>query len=164
MEIFFFFFLEKDVDDRVSKKSTNMSCCDMTNFFFPPLIKCVACSLEVHSSPFVYVVTACDVMCIHRIMHWARRIEQEIDRVFQHITGAQQLKGVSVQLSFYSIQVLLIIVLHKLNKKCSTVCKTAVNPLSLRAKQEHETRNNYSLLSETSVSFFFLSCRALKSQ
>uniref|UniRef100_A0AAQ4QBD4 VWFA domain-containing protein n=1 Tax=Gasterosteus aculeatus aculeatus TaxID=481459 RepID=A0AAQ4QBD4_GASAC len=27
------------------------------------------------------------------IMHWARRIEQEIDRVFQHITGAQQLKG-----------------------------------------------------------------------
>uniref|UniRef100_A0A3Q0SS35 Calcium voltage-gated channel auxiliary subunit alpha2delta 2 n=1 Tax=Amphilophus citrinellus TaxID=61819 RepID=A0A3Q0SS35_AMPCI len=27
-------------------------------------------------------------------MHWARRIEQEIDRVFQHITGAQQLKGI----------------------------------------------------------------------
>uniref|UniRef100_A0AAQ4P141 VWFA domain-containing protein n=1 Tax=Gasterosteus aculeatus aculeatus TaxID=481459 RepID=A0AAQ4P141_GASAC len=32
-------------------------------------------------------------MFAHRIMHWARRIEQEIDRVFQHITGAQQLKG-----------------------------------------------------------------------
>uniref|UniRef100_A0AAX7V4N0 VWFA domain-containing protein n=1 Tax=Astatotilapia calliptera TaxID=8154 RepID=A0AAX7V4N0_ASTCA len=31
---------------------------------------------------------------IHRMMHWARRIEQEIDRVFQHITGAQQLKGI----------------------------------------------------------------------
>uniref|UniRef100_A0A3P9IKJ1 Calcium channel, voltage-dependent, alpha 2/delta subunit 2b n=1 Tax=Oryzias latipes TaxID=8090 RepID=A0A3P9IKJ1_ORYLA len=31
-------------------------------------------------------------MC--RIMHWARRIEQEIDRVFQHITGVQQLKGI----------------------------------------------------------------------
>ncbi|MEQ2287276.1 hypothetical protein AMECASPLE_010743 [Ameca splendens] len=29
----------------------------------------------------------------YTIMHWARRIEQEIDRVFQHITGAQQLKG-----------------------------------------------------------------------
>jgi len=27
-------------------------------------------------------------------MHWARRIEQEIDRVLQHISGAQQLKGV----------------------------------------------------------------------
>uniref|UniRef100_A0A3Q3NN01 Voltage-dependent calcium channel subunit alpha-2/delta-2-like n=1 Tax=Mastacembelus armatus TaxID=205130 RepID=A0A3Q3NN01_9TELE len=27
-------------------------------------------------------------------MHWARRIEQEIDRVFQQITGAQQLKGI----------------------------------------------------------------------
>uniref|UniRef100_A0A8C6TE67 Calcium channel, voltage-dependent, alpha 2/delta subunit 2b n=1 Tax=Neogobius melanostomus TaxID=47308 RepID=A0A8C6TE67_9GOBI len=27
-------------------------------------------------------------------MHWARRIEQEIERVFQHITGAQQLKGI----------------------------------------------------------------------
>uniref|UniRef100_A0A3Q3G0W8 Calcium channel, voltage-dependent, alpha 2/delta subunit 2b n=1 Tax=Labrus bergylta TaxID=56723 RepID=A0A3Q3G0W8_9LABR len=33
-------------------------------------------------------------MSLHRIMHWARRIEQEIDRVFQHITGAQQLKGI----------------------------------------------------------------------
>ncbi|CAG5980684.1 unnamed protein product [Menidia menidia] len=31
---------------------------------------------------------------VHRIMHWARRIEQEIDRVFQHISGAQQLKGI----------------------------------------------------------------------
>ncbi|CAL8276909.1 unnamed protein product [Boreogadus saida] len=31
---------------------------------------------------------------MHRIMHWGRRIEQEIDRVFQHITGAQQLKGI----------------------------------------------------------------------
>ncbi|TNM88839.1 hypothetical protein fugu_005093 [Takifugu bimaculatus] len=30
----------------------------------------------------------------YTIMHWARRIEQEIDRVFQHITGAQQLKGI----------------------------------------------------------------------
>uniref|UniRef100_A0A672N965 Calcium voltage-gated channel auxiliary subunit alpha2delta 2 n=1 Tax=Sinocyclocheilus grahami TaxID=75366 RepID=A0A672N965_SINGR len=28
------------------------------------------------------------------IMHWARRIEQEIDRVLQHISGAQQLKGI----------------------------------------------------------------------
>uniref|UniRef100_A0A3Q2XMX0 Calcium voltage-gated channel auxiliary subunit alpha2delta 2 n=1 Tax=Hippocampus comes TaxID=109280 RepID=A0A3Q2XMX0_HIPCM len=33
-------------------------------------------------------------MFICRIMHWARRIEQEIDRVFQHISGAQQLKGI----------------------------------------------------------------------
>ena len=31
---------------------------------------------------------------VHSIMHWGRRIEQEIDKVFQHITGAQQLKGV----------------------------------------------------------------------
>uniref|UniRef100_A0A3P9JT12 Calcium channel, voltage-dependent, alpha 2/delta subunit 2b n=1 Tax=Oryzias latipes TaxID=8090 RepID=A0A3P9JT12_ORYLA len=30
----------------------------------------------------------------YTIMHWARRIEQEIDRVFQHITGVQQLKGI----------------------------------------------------------------------
>ncbi|XP_034022354.1 voltage-dependent calcium channel subunit alpha-2/delta-2-like isoform X3 [Thalassophryne amazonica] len=30
----------------------------------------------------------------YTIMHWARRIEQEIDRVFHHITGAQQLKGI----------------------------------------------------------------------
>ncbi|KAM4587391.1 voltage-dependent calcium channel subunit alpha-2/delta-2-like isoform 1-T1 [Odontesthes bonariensis] len=30
----------------------------------------------------------------YTIMHWARRIEQEIDRVFQHISGAQQLKGI----------------------------------------------------------------------
>lgn len=39
----------------------------------------------------------CDsaVVCVRRIMHWARRIEQEVDRVFQHITGAQQLRGVS---------------------------------------------------------------------
>lgn len=36
-------------------------------------------------------------------MHWARRIEQEIDRVFQHITGAQQLKGVSASLCFEEI-------------------------------------------------------------
>ncbi|CAL8257117.1 unnamed protein product [Arctogadus glacialis] len=34
---------------------------------------------------------------MHRIMHWGRRIEQEIDRVFQHITGAQQLKGTEDQ-------------------------------------------------------------------
>ncbi|KAG9333851.1 hypothetical protein JZ751_010001 [Albula glossodonta] len=27
------------------------------------------------------------------MMHWARRIEQEMDRVLQHATGAQQLKG-----------------------------------------------------------------------
>uniref|UniRef100_A0A3Q0SRW6 Calcium voltage-gated channel auxiliary subunit alpha2delta 2 n=1 Tax=Amphilophus citrinellus TaxID=61819 RepID=A0A3Q0SRW6_AMPCI len=40
---------------------------------------------SVHSPPLVF---------IHRMMHWARRIEQEIDRVFQHITGAQQLKGI----------------------------------------------------------------------
>lgn len=65
--------------------------------------------------PHVFVLWQ-PAMSIHRIMHWARRIEQEIDRVFQHITGAQQLKGVSVWLSFYSIQVLLIAVLHKLNK------------------------------------------------
>ncbi|XP_056456079.1 voltage-dependent calcium channel subunit alpha-2/delta-2-like [Gadus chalcogrammus] len=30
----------------------------------------------------------------YTIMHWGRRIEQEIDKVFQHITGAQQLKGI----------------------------------------------------------------------
>ncbi|XP_046882204.1 voltage-dependent calcium channel subunit alpha-2/delta-2b [Hypomesus transpacificus] len=30
----------------------------------------------------------------YTIMHWARRIEQEIDRVFQHISGAQQLKSI----------------------------------------------------------------------
>ncbi|XP_051551133.1 voltage-dependent calcium channel subunit alpha-2/delta-2-like [Myxocyprinus asiaticus] len=30
----------------------------------------------------------------YTIMHWARRIEQEIDRVLQHISGAQQLKGI----------------------------------------------------------------------
>lgn len=42
-------------------------------------------------------------LCLRRIMHWARRIEQEIDRVFQHITGAQQLKGVSASLCFEEI-------------------------------------------------------------
>ncbi|XP_077081625.1 voltage-dependent calcium channel subunit alpha-2/delta-2b isoform X1 [Siphateles boraxobius] len=31
------------------------------------------------------------------IMHWARRIEQEIDRVLQHISGAQQLKGIYIE-------------------------------------------------------------------
>ncbi|MEQ2160920.1 hypothetical protein GOODEAATRI_004424 [Goodea atripinnis] len=50
----------------------------------------------------------------YTIMHWARRIEQEIDRVFQHITGAQQLKGVSVSFEF-----LLITVQHKLDMQCS---------------------------------------------
>ncbi|KTF84049.1 hypothetical protein cypCar_00035303, partial [Cyprinus carpio] len=35
-----------------------------------------------------------DSNCKLRIMHWARRIEQEIDRVLQHISGAQQLKGI----------------------------------------------------------------------
>ncbi|XP_007234505.3 voltage-dependent calcium channel subunit alpha-2/delta-2 isoform X1 [Astyanax mexicanus] len=30
----------------------------------------------------------------YTIMHWARRIEQEIDRVLQHISGAQQLKAI----------------------------------------------------------------------
>ncbi|KAK3512203.1 hypothetical protein QTP70_000466, partial [Hemibagrus guttatus] len=28
------------------------------------------------------------------IMHWARQIEQEIDRVLQQISGVQQLKGI----------------------------------------------------------------------
>lgn len=45
-------------------------------------------------------------MCLRRIMHWARRIEQEIDRVFQHITGAQQLKGVSASLCFLEISLM----------------------------------------------------------
>ena len=52
-----------------------------------------------HVPSLVYVVTVCDVTSLRRVMHWARRIEQEIDRVFQHITGAQQLKGVSVYIS-----------------------------------------------------------------
>ncbi|KAA0711757.1 Voltage-dependent calcium channel subunit alpha-2/delta-2 [Triplophysa tibetana] len=30
----------------------------------------------------------------YTMMHWARRIEQEIDRVLQHVSGAQQLKGI----------------------------------------------------------------------
>lgn len=82
------------------------------------------CLLTVFAAIWKYIVPHVfvlwqPVMSIHRIMHWARRIEQEIDRVFQHITGAQQLKGVSVWLSFYSIQVLLIAVLHKLNKMCT---------------------------------------------
>lgn len=61
------------------------------------------------SAALCAVCLCCDsaVMSVRRIMHWARRIEQEIDRVFQHITGAQQLKGVSVCLSFYSARVLL---------------------------------------------------------
>ncbi|KAK3536794.1 hypothetical protein QTP86_025107 [Hemibagrus guttatus] len=29
----------------------------------------------------------------YTIMHWARQIEQEIDRVLQQISGVQQLKG-----------------------------------------------------------------------
>lgn len=45
-------------------------------------------------------------MCLRRIMHWARRIEQEIDRVFQHISGAQQLKGVSASLCILEISVM----------------------------------------------------------
>uniref|UniRef100_A0A3B4H0Z1 Voltage-dependent calcium channel subunit alpha-2/delta-2-like n=1 Tax=Pundamilia nyererei TaxID=303518 RepID=A0A3B4H0Z1_9CICH len=46
---------------------------------------CFICFALCDSQPPVF---------IHRMMHWARRIEQEIDRVFQHITGAQQLKGI----------------------------------------------------------------------
>uniref|UniRef100_A0A669E3F7 Calcium channel, voltage-dependent, alpha 2/delta subunit 2b n=1 Tax=Oreochromis niloticus TaxID=8128 RepID=A0A669E3F7_ORENI len=46
---------------------------------------CFVCFALCDSQPPVF---------IHRMMHWARRIEQEIDRVFQHITGAQQLKGI----------------------------------------------------------------------
>lgn len=79
------------------------------------------CLLTVFAAIWKYIVPHVFVlwqpaMSIHRIMHWARRIEQEIDRVFQHITGAQQLKGVSVWLSFYTAQVLPIAVLQKLNK------------------------------------------------
>lgn len=54
---------------------------------------CFICFALCDSQPPVF---------IHRMMHWARRIEQEIDRVFQHITGAQQLKGVSVCFSHSS--------------------------------------------------------------
>uniref|UniRef100_A0A3Q4GG36 Calcium channel, voltage-dependent, alpha 2/delta subunit 2b n=1 Tax=Neolamprologus brichardi TaxID=32507 RepID=A0A3Q4GG36_NEOBR len=43
---------------------------------------------------FSCFITLMPPVFIHRMMHWARRIEQEIDRVFQHITGAQQLKGI----------------------------------------------------------------------
>uniref|UniRef100_A0A3Q3Q496 VWFA domain-containing protein n=1 Tax=Monopterus albus TaxID=43700 RepID=A0A3Q3Q496_MONAL len=56
--------------------------------------------LQYHYTHTVYLchlIVFCDnqpVMFTHRIMHWARRIEQEIDRVFQQITGAQQLKGI----------------------------------------------------------------------
>uniref|UniRef100_A0AAY4A3H8 VWFA domain-containing protein n=1 Tax=Denticeps clupeoides TaxID=299321 RepID=A0AAY4A3H8_9TELE len=42
---------------------------------------------------FLLLKGSCSV-CPCRIMHWARRIEQEIDRVLQHISGAQQLKGI----------------------------------------------------------------------
>lgn len=44
------------------------------------------------------------VLC--RIMHWARRIEQEIDRVLQHISGAQQLKGVRLCVCVWLFQYL----------------------------------------------------------
>ncbi|RXN13018.1 voltage-dependent calcium channel subunit alpha-2 delta-2-like protein [Labeo rohita] len=46
----------------------------------------------VDRSGRAHISTALHGVCV-RIMHWARRIEQEIDRVLQHISGAQQLKG-----------------------------------------------------------------------
>lgn len=92
-------------DDRLLKTTQQTFLCLLTVF----------AAIWKYVAPHVFVLWQ-PAMSIHRIMHWARRIEQEIDRVFQHITGAQQLKGVSVWLSFYSIQVLLIAVLHKLNK------------------------------------------------
>lgn len=89
-------------------------------------------------------VLSCDsvVMSIRRIMHWARRIEQEIDRVFQHITGAQQLKGVSkcVSVCLYSTQVLLITVCC-VNSICSgsvAGCKTS-HPPRLGVRMQRQT-------------------------
>lgn len=71
------------------------------------------------------------VMCLHRIMHWARRIEQEIDRVFQHITGAQQLKGVSTSLC--SIEISLMSVLDQPIKTRQAESRTSAKPWSRRA-------------------------------
>ncbi len=93
-----------------------------TATFTPYFLKYTHTHTHTHTAYHFHLFVLCDsqpVMSIHRIMHWARRIEQEIDRVFQHITGAQQLKGVSVLLSFYSIQISLMVVLHKLNKECT---------------------------------------------
>lgn len=71
--------------------------------------------------------------CLHRIMHWARRIEQEIDRVFQHITGAQQLKGVSTSLGFVKIS--LMSVLNQPIKTHQAESRTSAQPWSCRAAQ-----------------------------
>lgn len=86
---------------------------------------------------------SCFVMFLHRIMHWARRIEQEIDTVFQHITGVQQLKGVSV----WSV-LLLIAALLQLNiESMEQRGQCAANSISstTAAKEVHTTRKQFSL-------------------
>ncbi|MFT7800893.1 voltage-dependent calcium channel subunit alpha-2/delta-2 isoform X1 [Arapaima gigas] len=32
----------------------------------------------------------------YTMMHWAGRIEKEIDKVLQHVSGVQQMRGVSI--------------------------------------------------------------------
>lgn len=104
-------------------------------------------SRSAQSAALCAVCLCCDsvVMSIRRIMHWARRIEQEIDRVFQHITGAQQLKGVSVCLSFYSTRVLLTIVccVNSMSSASVAVC-TMQNESSAPSECSHVAANNYS--------------------
>lgn len=63
---------------------------------FPKTYFCEHMHTHTQTHTLFSFVDVVPVMFIHRIMHWARRIEQEIERVFQQITGAQQLKGVSV--------------------------------------------------------------------
>lgn len=104
-------------------------------------------SRSAQSAALCAVCLCCDsvVMSIRRIMHWARRIEQEIDRVFQHITGAQQLKGVSVRLSFYSTRVLLTTVccVNSMSSASVAVC-TMQNKSSAPSECSHVAANNYS--------------------
>lgn len=104
-------------------------------------------SRSAQSAALCAVCLCCDsvVMSIRRIMHWARRIEQEIDRVFQHITGAQQLKGVSVRLSFYSTRVLLTTVccVNSMSSASVAVC-TMQNKSSAPSECSHVAANSYS--------------------
>lgn len=83
--------------------------CHRSVGIFPPLTDVDDWILQIvhHASRHVRLhVLWQAAVCLRRIMHWARRIEQEIDRVFQHITGAQQLKGVSASLCFLEISLM----------------------------------------------------------
>lgn len=94
---------------------------------FPPVTDVDDSILQIlHRHVLLHVLWQA-ALCLRRIMHWARRIEQEIDRVFQHITGAQQLKGVSASLCFEEI-----LLMSALDQpiKTHTASRTSAKPWS----------------------------------